>query len=149
MAVESVGNAGMGNVNVTSYQATAPKISKPVETAAEPVKVVQKPAVKPQITDGASTSNEEVEFPITNGAETLKLQNEMTQEKMHKALDNINRKLSNTSCEYGYDDTTNQVTIKIIDKETDEVIRELPPEKTLQMIAKAWELAGLLVDERL
>lgn len=148
MALESVGNAGMGNV--VSYQTTAPKTSKPVETAAEPVKVIQKPVVKPQITDGAvSNSGEEAEFPITNGAEALKLQNEMTQEKMHKALDNINRKLSNTSCEYGYDDTTNRVTIKIIDKETDEVIRELPPEKTLQMIAKAWELAGLLVDERL
>ena len=34
------------------------------------------------------------------------------------------------------------------EKETKEVIKELPPEKTLDMIAKAWELAGLLVDEK-
>ena len=39
-------------------------------------------------------------------------------------------------------------TIKIIDKETREVIKEFPPEKTLDMIAKVWELAGLLVDEK-
>jgi flagellar protein FlaG len=40
------------------------------------------------------------------------------------------------------------VTIKLVDKETKEVIKELPPEKTLDMIAKVWEMAGLLVDEK-
>lgn len=160
MAIESVGNAG--TANVTTYQATAPKAVKAVETVAESGKgkTAPKPTVKPQTiakpqatqtTEAAPNKSEEseFEFPIANGVDALKMQNEMSQEKMHKALDNINRKLSHTSCEYGYDDTTNRVTIKIIDKETDEVIRELPPEKTLQMIAKAWELAGLLVDERL
>lgn len=148
MAIESVGNAGMGNV--ASYQTTASKAPKAVETVAEPVKAVSKPIAKPQIAEGvAPNSSEGNEFSANSAAEALKMQNEMTQEKVHKALDDINKKLSSTSCEYGYDDTTNRVTIKIIDKETDEVIRELPPEKTLEMIAKAWELAGLLVDERL
>ena len=41
-----------------------------------------------------------------------------------------------------------EVTIKIIDKETKKVIKELPPEKTLDMIAKVWEMAGILVDEK-
>ena len=43
---------------------------------------------------------------------------------------------------------TNRITIKIVDKKTKEVIREFPPEETLDMIAKAWELAGILVDEK-
>ncbi|MEG1888510.1 MAG: flagellar protein FlaG, partial [Lachnospiraceae bacterium] len=34
------------------------------------------------------------------------------------------------------------------DKETKKVIKEFPAEKTLDLIAKAWEIAGLLVDER-
>ena len=38
--------------------------------------------------------------------------------------------------------------IKVIDRESKKVIKELPPEKTLDMIAKAWELAGIMVDER-
>ena len=29
-----------------------------------------------------------------------------------------------------------------------EIIKELPPEKTLDMIAKVWEMAGILIDER-
>ena len=43
---------------------------------------------------------------------------------------------------------TNRVTIKIVDKKTKEVIKEFPPEKTLDMIAKVWEMAGLMVDEK-
>ena len=36
-----------------------------------------------------------------------------------------------------------------VDKDTKEVLKEYPPEKTLDMIAKVWEIAGLLVDEKL
>ena len=36
-----------------------------------------------------------------------------------------------------------------MDKNTKEVIKELPPEKTLDMIARIWEMAGILVDEKL
>jgi flagellar protein FlaG len=40
------------------------------------------------------------------------------------------------------------VTIKLIDKNSDEVIKEFPAEETLDMIAKVWELAGVFLDER-
>ena len=36
----------------------------------------------------------------------------------------------------------------IKDKETDEVIKEIPSEKALKMLEKAWEIAGILVDEK-
>ena len=38
--------------------------------------------------------------------------------------------------------------VKVIDKDTDEIIREIPSEKVLDMVAKMWELNGLLVDEK-
>ena len=56
--------------------------------------------------------------------------------------------MSQSEAIFGIHEATNRVTIKIVDKDTKEVIKELPPEKTLDMIAKAWELAGLLVDEK-
>ena len=43
---------------------------------------------------------------------------------------------------------TNRVTIKIVDKTSDKVIKEYPAEETLDMIAKVWELAGMFLDER-
>ena len=56
--------------------------------------------------------------------------------------------LENTEAVFGFHDETNRVTIKIVDKKTKEVIKELPPEKTLDMIAKVWEMAGLFVNEK-
>lgn len=65
-------------------------------------------------------------------------------------ISKANRKLKNNNikCEFGYHEETRRVTIKVMDRETEEVIREIPPEKTLEMIQKMWELAGFLVDER-
>ncbi len=69
-------------------------------------------------------------------------------EALKKQISDLNRRLSTTECQYGIHEATQRVTLKIVDKETKEVIKELPPEKTLEMIAKVWEMAGLLVDEK-
>lgn len=71
------------------------------------------------------------------------------QDKIKKAIESLNKNLRNTECKFGVHDETNRVVIRIVDKETKEVIKELPPEKTLEMISKVWELAGIMVDEKL
>ena len=38
--------------------------------------------------------------------------------------------------------------IKIVDKDSKDVIKEYPPEETLDMIQKVWEMAGIMVDEK-
>lgn len=68
---------------------------------------------------------------------------------LKKAIEVLNKQLAYTEAQYGYHEATNRVVIKIVDRETDEVLREVPPEKTLNMISKVWELAGMLVDEKL
>ena len=75
-------------------------------------------------------------------------QQQATPDQVKKAVEQLNKKMNNSEALFGIHEGTNRVTIKIVDKSTKEVIKELPPEKTLDMIAKAWELAGLLVDER-
>lgn len=65
-----------------------------------------------------------------------------------KSIEQINKKMSNTECLFGVHEKTNRVTIKIVDKESKEILKEYPPEKTLELIAKAWEIAGILVDEK-
>lgn len=72
----------------------------------------------------------------------------MDNEALKKRISDLNKQLNTTECQYGIHEETQRVTLKIVDKETKEVIKELPPEKTLEMIAKVWEIAGLLVDEK-
>ncbi len=69
-------------------------------------------------------------------------------EQIRQAVDTINKNAHNEEAVFGIHEATNRVTIKIIDKDTKEVIKEFPPEKTLDMIAKVWEMAGIMVDER-
>ena len=69
--------------------------------------------------------------------------------QIKKAVDEINKKAHNSEAVFGIHDATNRVTIKIVDKDTKKVLKEYPPEKTLDMIAKVWEMAGLLVDQKL
>lgn len=53
-----------------------------------------------------------------------------------------------TSLDFSVHQTTKQIMVKVLDKETGEVIREIPPEKNLDLLAKLWEMAGILVDEK-
>ncbi|MDE5866102.1 MAG: flagellar protein FlaG, partial [Lachnospiraceae bacterium] len=71
-------------------------------------------------------------------------------EQLKKAVAEMNRKINNSNEEavFGIHEKTNRITIKIVDKDTKEIIKEFPPEKTLDMIAKVWEMAGILVDEK-
>jgi len=73
-----------------------------------------------------------------------------TERHIKSEISKANQRLksNNIRCEFGYHVETKRVTIKVYDKETEEIIREIPPEKTLEMIEKIWELAGLLVDEK-
>lgn len=91
-----------------------------------------------------NTGSEQRESGNYNYAENAKQQND----KIKKAVEQLNKNLSHSSAVFGIHEATNRVTIKIIDKDTKEVIKELPPEKTLDMIAKVWEIAGILVDEK-
>ena len=75
---------------------------------------------------------------------------ENTQRRLQSAVDHANQtmKHARTKCEFSYHEETKRVSIKIIDEETKETVREIPPEETLDMLAKMWELAGILVDEK-
>lgn len=136
MGIEPLGN-------IMSYQ---PQTIQPV---AQKVTATEAPAA--DFTDGAAQGEQQVPeqgniviTPAQNGTQNTKQQNE----QIRKAVEQINKKMENSSAVFGYHEATNRITIKIVDKETKEVIKEFPPEKTLDMIAKAWELAGILVDEK-
>ncbi len=69
-------------------------------------------------------------------------------ESLKKAVEELNKNAKNSEAIFGIHDATNRLTIKIVDKDTKKVIKEYPPEKSLDMIAKVWEMAGLMVDEK-
>ncbi|RQD71047.1 MAG: flagellar biosynthesis protein FlaG [Tindallia sp. MSAO_Bac2] len=91
--------------------------------------------------------------------ESGKTQQERMQRTMEKgnnvedfqdALDQANKSFEplNRHFEFSPHDKLNRVMVKVIDTNTEEVIREIPPEKLVDMVANMLEVAGILVDER-
>lgn len=54
-----------------------------------------------------------------------------------------------TVLECSFHEKTNDLMIKVLDKETGELIREIPSEKIVDMIAFMCEKAGLIVDKKI
>lgn len=69
---------------------------------------------------------------------------------LREAVDGINEslKMTHTSVRMKYHEDVNRVSIKIVDDLTEEVIKEIPPEETLEMYQKMLEQAGVIVDTR-
>lgn len=64
-------------------------------------------------------------------------------ERANEAIQGVN-----TSFEFSIHEKTRQIMVKVLNRDTKEVIREIPPEKILDMVAKIWEMVGIIVDER-
>ena len=124
MGLEKV--AGNG---AASYQGSAAAAG--IEASAQAVNEVQKPSV------GA-------------GGEDARKRTEewMNNSQLKNAVSDLNKQLKDTEAVFGVHEKTNRITIKIVDRSTKEVLKEYPPEQTLDIIAKVWEIAGLLVDEK-
>lgn len=68
-----------------------------------------------------------------------------------KAIEEANKKISvaNRRFEYSVHEKSKAIMIKVIDTDTNEIVKEIPPEKVLDIVAKMWELVGgVFVDER-
>lgn len=130
-----------------SYQGSAAASTKTLDAA-----------VQPEASTQAGLSQTADKKPTVQNFFTEKDQadKDLSEEKdakqgtqLKKAVNDLNKQMKNSEAIFGIHDKTNRVTIKIIDKTTKEVIKEYPPEETLDMIAKVWEIAGILVDEKL
>jgi flagellar protein FlaG len=53
-----------------------------------------------------------------------------------------------TSLEFTVHEKTRRISVKVLDRDSGEIIREIPPEKSLDFVANLWELAGILIDEK-
>lgn len=141
MAIEAIKS------NVMSQQAV--KVEKPAPVESKDAVQVTSQQTMPVVSRQSGYDSKEGNEKNQNGDEGKNIQ-DVSPEKVKSAIADINKKIAptQTQCEFKYHEKTHRITITVRDKQTDEVIKEIPPEKTLDMIAKTLELAGLLVDEK-
>ena len=136
MSIEPIGT-------MTSVQMqNTTKISKPVEN----MEVSTQP--QPNSVDTVTAAVAKVSNSANQEGQEGKGGQSSSNESARQAAQTYNKLTENTKAVFGMNEATNRVTIKIVDKDTEEIIREFPAEKTLDMIARVWEMAGIMVDEK-
>ena len=88
----------------------------------------------------AQQEEQEKEGRLEPGTMSEKSVNEMT-ETFNKLMDKINVNL-----EFKYNKEVDMFNVKMIDKETKEVIKEFPPEEMIENMIKAKDWLGAFID---
>ena len=147
MALESIGATGSNNMNYT--EVVKQNVNKAPQTQVKAAEDVVKKATASAPQAASLTAAVSAEAKSAE-ASAQKKEEETISSKIKDAVDKVNEKIvpNKTRCEFSYHEDTNRISIKVIDQATEETIKEIPAEETLDMLSKIWELAGLLVDER-
>lgn len=145
MAIEAMKGAGMSYAGSSSASDVKAESQAKVETASNAA--ASDDLMKKTIQIDTKETDKNGKDGNRDDSQAQQTISENSQIK--KAVDEINKKAHNSEAVFGIHDATNRVTIKIVDKDTKKVLKEYQPEKTLDMIAKVWEMAGLLVDKKL
>ena len=84
--------------------------------------------------------------PRSNGEKVV-----VNEDALKQGIEKINQyiKVFNVKVSFDVDKPTGRTVVRISNNETQEVIREFPPEEFLKMAAKLSELMGLMVDQRI
>ena len=138
MEIESIKSVGKAN----SGAAYVPPVS---DASGNSVKVVNdtKKVVDTTADNAGQTNQNQIQEQVADGKKVAQSTIDNTISETNSKI-----KMSNTQLQYSIDEETQRISIKIIDKDTEKVIREVPPEETLEAIKKIWEIAGIIVDEK-
>jgi len=97
---------------------------------------------QPQEVSSVSESRQMLKsLPVSLSTAEVREVSEELAEKMNKVSSVFNTKLSFT-----VDNATGKTIIKVVDSETDEVIRQIPPEHMLHLVSRMRDVMGMVLN---
>ena len=100
------------------------------------------------------TAGSDVQIHTINDLKRAEVQGEpvsISQEQLIRTIDKAVKAVEGTPTilDFSIHESTKQIMVKVIERDTGKVIREIPPEKMLDFVAKLCQMAGIIVDEKL
>lgn len=94
---------------------------------------------------GANRGVSQLELAEINGTKVT-----VGEEQLMRAIERALREMvgPNTALEVKIHQETRAVVMRVLNRDTGDLIREIPPERTLDIVYKMMEIAGLLYDEK-
>jgi flagellar protein FlaG len=98
--------------------------------------------------ENTNLNNQKIQHMQAEQAQEQK--QEINEHEVIQAIERANKHIRtyDRRLEFSIHEQTKQIMVKVINTENDSVIREIPSEKILDMVAHLWEVAGILVDEK-
>ncbi|WP_227937257.1 flagellar protein FlaG [Alkalihalobacillus deserti] len=83
--------------------------------------------------------------------DSLPKDKKVKKEDLERKVDSFNQflKASNTQLKFSFHEELNEYYVAIIDQQTNEIVKEIPPKKLLDMYAAMKETIGLFIDKRI
>jgi flagellar protein FlaG len=99
----------------------------------------------PRVRNGATDTTEP---GVVNGVEEIDVNRNIDADELQEAVQEMRKYhgWGNFNIDFDRDDETNSLIVKIIDRDTGEVLRQIPPDQILKMRHHLREALGLVFD---
>lgn len=128
-----------GMMRITAQGVEAPTISRSVKMTSTEV------TAKPSVT------TKEVSQQIVEKQNNAIDEQEITKEKLQQAVETVNEflQINHSSSKFVLHEGLERYFVQLVDSETEEVVKEIPPRKLLDAFYEMQMLLGMIVDEKI
>lgn len=137
-------------INTAAYQKTETEIQSTFTPSSSTNSEANYTSIR-QINQTASIGDKEEKNNRQEGSQKDDQKKEAGNEHLSQAkLDALNKnltKIHNIELQFSKHEVTGQTMIKVMDKDTKALIRQIPPKQVLDMAAKMEEMLGMLFDK--
>ncbi|MEY9979953.1 flagellar protein FlaG [Lysinibacillus sp. RC79] len=102
-------------------------------------------ATKPTVSTQAALQ------PIVEKQNIVIDEEEITKEKLQQAVETVNEflQINHSSSKFVLHDGLERYFVQVVDAQTEEVVKEIPPRKLLDAFYEMQKLLGMIVDEKI
>lgn len=92
-----------------------------------------------------------VMLPINEKIEVKNEEQSVSKEKLQQAVDSVNEflQLNHSASKFVFHEGLDRYFVQVVDTETEEVVKEIPPKKLLDAFYEMQKLVGMIVDEKI
>ncbi|GIN85273.1 hypothetical protein J6TS2_16590 [Heyndrickxia sporothermodurans] len=107
--------------------------------------------VQPIITMSNSVQGETKNLQTAEPVQSQQKMEAVPKEKLEKIVDSMNEfvSASNSHLKFEFHDKLNEYYVTVVDDNTQEVVKEIPSKKMLDMYAAMTEFLGIMVDKKI
>lgn len=98
-----------------------------------------------------NVSTETITKPLIEKTNNTGEEQEISKDKLQQAVDAVNEflEINHSSSKFVYHEGLERYYVTIVNRDTDEVVKEIPPKKLLDAFYEMKKMVGMIVDEKI